>query len=262
MDGGLRAEDRRPGARDSAQRQPLQRPDVRRRDADDEEAARPRLCRAPHAVGAALRGDADEGRRRGASGALADRRVRRLRDLGQGQLRPEADRRRTCCPREYAREAYKRGLAYEAKLGANPFKFGMVGSTDSHTALADHRGGQLLRQGRAARAVRRPDPLRRSHHRPPRRRRAHQHLRAADERRPASRRCGRARTRAKRCGTRWRARRCTRRPARGCWCAFSPASISRRTISTARTSPSMATRTACRWAATSRPRPRARPRRS
>ena len=39
-------------------------------------------------------------------------------------------------PREYAREAYKRGLAYEQKLGANPFKFGMIGSTDSHTSLA------------------------------------------------------------------------------------------------------------------------------
>ena len=39
-------------------------------------------------------------------------------------------------PREYAREAYKRGLKYEEKLGANPFKFGMVGSTDSHTALS------------------------------------------------------------------------------------------------------------------------------
>jgi len=39
-------------------------------------------------------------------------------------------------PREYAREAYKRGLQYEQKLGANPFKFGMVGSTDSHTSLA------------------------------------------------------------------------------------------------------------------------------
>jgi len=39
-------------------------------------------------------------------------------------------------PREYAREALKRGLAYEAELGANPFHFGMVGSTDSHTSLA------------------------------------------------------------------------------------------------------------------------------
>ena len=39
-------------------------------------------------------------------------------------------------PREYAREALKRGLQYEDRLGANPFKFGLVGSTDSHTSLA------------------------------------------------------------------------------------------------------------------------------
>ena len=37
---------------------------------------------------------------------------------------------------EYAREAFKRGLQYEKKLGVNPFKFGLIGSTDSHTALA------------------------------------------------------------------------------------------------------------------------------
>ena len=39
-------------------------------------------------------------------------------------------------PREYAREAFKRGLAYEDQLGANPFKFGLVGSTDAHTSLS------------------------------------------------------------------------------------------------------------------------------
>lgn len=39
-------------------------------------------------------------------------------------------------PREYAREAWKRGMAYEATLGVNPFKFGVVGSTDSHTGLS------------------------------------------------------------------------------------------------------------------------------
>ena len=37
---------------------------------------------------------------------------------------------------EYAREALKRGLVLEEKLGTNPYKFGMVGSTDSHTSLA------------------------------------------------------------------------------------------------------------------------------
>jgi hypothetical protein len=39
-------------------------------------------------------------------------------------------------PREYAREALKRGLRYEESLGANPFKFGVIGSTDTHTSLA------------------------------------------------------------------------------------------------------------------------------
>ncbi len=36
---------------------------------------------------------------------------------------------------EYAREAFKNGLMLEEKLGANPFKFGLVAGSDSHTAL-------------------------------------------------------------------------------------------------------------------------------
>ena len=39
-------------------------------------------------------------------------------------------------PFEYARSALKNGLALETKLGTNPFKFGFVGGTDSHTGLA------------------------------------------------------------------------------------------------------------------------------
>ncbi|WP_432696086.1 DUF3604 domain-containing protein [Marinobacterium sp. YM272] len=35
----------------------------------------------------------------------------------------------------YARSALKRGLEIDAKVGANPYKFGMAGSTDSHTGL-------------------------------------------------------------------------------------------------------------------------------
>ena len=38
--------------------------------------------------------------------------------------------------REYAREALKNGLVLAKKLGINPYKFGMVGATDSHTGLA------------------------------------------------------------------------------------------------------------------------------
>ena len=37
---------------------------------------------------------------------------------------------------EYVRSAYKNGLKMEAELGVNPYKFGMVGSTDAHTGLA------------------------------------------------------------------------------------------------------------------------------
>lgn len=53
----------------------------------------------------------------------------------RGSLGPEP-KTDAMLPREYAREALKRGLAYEAKLGANPFKFGLIGSTDSHTGLS------------------------------------------------------------------------------------------------------------------------------
>jgi len=38
--------------------------------------------------------------------------------------------------REYAREALKNGFKLEKKLGTNPYKFGMVGATDTHTGLS------------------------------------------------------------------------------------------------------------------------------
>jgi len=37
---------------------------------------------------------------------------------------------------EYARSALQIGLQLDAKLGVNPYKFGMIGSTDSHTSLS------------------------------------------------------------------------------------------------------------------------------
>ncbi|MEL0007541.1 MAG: DUF3604 domain-containing protein, partial [Luminiphilus sp.] len=39
-------------------------------------------------------------------------------------------------PGSYARSALKRGLALEKSTGANPYAFGMIGSTDDHTSLA------------------------------------------------------------------------------------------------------------------------------
>ena len=53
----------------------------------------------------------------------------------KGSFGPEA-KTTAMLPREYARAAFKRGLAYEATLGVNPFKFGLVGSTDAHTSLS------------------------------------------------------------------------------------------------------------------------------
>ena len=37
---------------------------------------------------------------------------------------------------EYARSALKLGLRHEQKLGTNPFKFGMIGSTDGHNSIS------------------------------------------------------------------------------------------------------------------------------
>ena len=49
---------------------------------------------------------------------------------------------------DYVRPALKLGLQEQARLGANPFKFGLIGSTDSHTALSNieesNFGGKLL----------------------------------------------------------------------------------------------------------------------
>ena len=42
-------------------------------------------------------------------------------------------------PYEYARSAYQVGMQQEQKLGVNPYKFGMIGSTDAHTSLATSR---------------------------------------------------------------------------------------------------------------------------
>jgi hypothetical protein len=40
---------------------------------------------------------------------------------------------------EYGRSALRLGLSLEDRVGVNPFKFGMIGSTDSHTSLAATR---------------------------------------------------------------------------------------------------------------------------
>ncbi len=53
-----------------------------------------------------------------------------------GNFSPQTPKKNEMLAGEYAREALKRGLQLERKLGTNPYKFGMLGSTDSHTGLA------------------------------------------------------------------------------------------------------------------------------
>ena len=60
---------------------------------------------------------------------------------------------------EYAREALKRGLALEERLGTNPYKFGMIGSTDSHTSLATTQEDNFFGKHSGAE----PSPERMSH---------------------------------------------------------------------------------------------------
>ncbi len=56
--------------------------------------------------------------------------------LDKGNLDLTALKKDEMLQREYAREALKNGLALEKKFGTNPYKFGMVGATDSHTSLS------------------------------------------------------------------------------------------------------------------------------
>jgi uncharacterized protein DUF3604 len=44
---------------------------------------------------------------------------------------------------EYVRTALGNGLAIEQEVGANPFRFGLIGSTDSHTSLATADGNNF-----------------------------------------------------------------------------------------------------------------------
>ena len=50
-----------------------------------------------------------------------------------------APKKKSMLQYEYARSALKLGLKLGKELGANPFKFGLIGSTDTHTALATTR---------------------------------------------------------------------------------------------------------------------------
>jgi Protein of unknown function (DUF3604) len=54
----------------------------------------------------------------------------------KGNLDGSAAKTKEMLEFEYARSGLKNGLMLEQKLGVNPFKFGLVGSSDAHTGLA------------------------------------------------------------------------------------------------------------------------------
>lgn len=59
-----------------------------------------------------------------------------IKGWDQGNLNMSGVKKNEMLQYEYSREALKNGLLLEEQLGVNPYDFGMIGSTDAHTALA------------------------------------------------------------------------------------------------------------------------------
>ena len=60
-------------------------------------------------------------------------------NMDKGNITGSVAKTPAMLPKEYARPALLEGLRLEKKLGTNPFKFGMIGSTDAHTGLPTSR---------------------------------------------------------------------------------------------------------------------------
>ena len=60
-------------------------------------------------------------------------------NLDAGNLSGKVAKTPEMLPKEYGRSALKEGLRLEQQLGVNPFKFGMVGSTDAHGGIPSSR---------------------------------------------------------------------------------------------------------------------------
>jgi Protein of unknown function (DUF3604) len=57
-------------------------------------------------------------------------------NIGQVPFPTDPNKKREIMRGNYTREALKQGLEIQQRLGTNPYRFGLIGSTDSHTALA------------------------------------------------------------------------------------------------------------------------------
>jgi len=76
-----------------------------------------------------------------------------------GNLNLSESKKPEMLPYEYTRSALQVGLQIEQRLGVNPYKFGMIGSTDSHTSLATAEEENFFGKHSGTE----PDPLRWEH---------------------------------------------------------------------------------------------------
>ncbi len=60
-------------------------------------------------------------------------------NLDAGNISGKVAKTNAMLPKEYGRGALKEGLRQEKLLGINPFKFGLIGSTDAHTGIPSTR---------------------------------------------------------------------------------------------------------------------------
>jgi len=109
---------------------------------------------------------------------------------------------------EYLRSAYRNGLKLEAGLGTNPYKFGLVGSTDSHTGLSAVEEENFF--GKTTPQEPSPERMTKPFFDNPK---TGVGSWTGRSRPPATPPSGRPRTRASRSGMRWSGRRPMRRPA-------------------------------------------------
>ena len=122
---------------------------------------------------------------------------------------------------EYARSALKNGLKMENELGTNPYKFGMIGSTDSHTGLATAEEDNFFGKHGGSE----PSP-----------RRGHilfvmaakLDYSAGNRLHPDMLEFGRQKIRAKQCSMQWNVAKPMQPPVPGWWSDFSAAGISMR----------------------------------
>ena len=100
----------------------------------DEEYVNERILREPLYEITQMKGDGESHPLLSPDDEFADYETWDISNLGSTELKTP-----DMLPGEYGREALKRGLEIESRLGTNPYKFGLIGSTDTHTSLSTTR---------------------------------------------------------------------------------------------------------------------------